>query len=173
MTKEFVARHIGATITTSTQSAPQGNGQSPCIIKGKTKMKLQHDGKIFQFDALVVENSNADILAGIPFMLTNDISLRPVKSQILFNDRTNCTYNSANKLENSAHAFHHTNTYPPRAPSVTTTILPRDFIEVPISSELNKKVELAIELRYYKMSKAYNGWPTPKYITPVAGEIKM
>ena len=132
-------------------------------------MKLQHDGKIFQFDALVVENSNADILAGISFMLTNDISLRPAKPQILFNDGTHCTYNNANKLKKSAHAFDHTNTYPPRAPSVTTTILPG----VPISSELNKKVELAIELRYYKMSKAYNGWPTPKYITPVAEEIKM
>ena len=76
-------------------------------------MKLQHDRKIFQFDALVVENSNADILAGIPFMPTNDISLRPVKPQILFNDGTHCTYNNANKLEKSAHAFDHTNTYPP------------------------------------------------------------
>ena len=39
-----------------------------------------------QLDALVVDNLDVDILAGIPFMTTNDISVRPAKQMISFAD---------------------------------------------------------------------------------------
>ena len=83
MIKESTVKHINAPISPSTQSALQADGKSPLAIKGETKITLTTDGKTFIFEALVVENIDVDILAGVPFMYSNDVIIRPAKFQII------------------------------------------------------------------------------------------
>ena len=67
-------------------------GQSPLSIKGETRMNLTRNAKRFFLEALVVENIDVDILAGVPFMACNDISVRPAKHQIIIGDGTTYEY---------------------------------------------------------------------------------
>lgn len=40
----------------------------------------------------MIENLDIDVLAGIPFIESNDISVRPLKHQVLIGDNTICTH---------------------------------------------------------------------------------
>ena len=86
MIKTSVAQHIGATITKSNQCALQADGITPLVIVGETHLVLSRDNLDLKLDALVVNDLDVDILAGIPFMAVNDISVRPAKQQILIGD---------------------------------------------------------------------------------------
>lgn len=88
MVKERVAREIGAKITETKQLATQADGQSPLSIKGEMRIILKRNTKRFFLEALVVENIDVDVLAGVPFMASNDISVRPAKHQIIMGDGT-------------------------------------------------------------------------------------
>ena len=84
MIKSLVARKIGAKISKSNQSALQAYGVTPLeIIIVETHLWLSHDKCTLLLDALVVSDLEVDILAGIPFMTINDVSLRPAKHQII------------------------------------------------------------------------------------------
>lgn len=43
----------------------------------------------------MIENLDIDVLAGIPFMESNDISVRPLKHQVLIGDNTIYTYGAS------------------------------------------------------------------------------
>lgn len=88
MIKERLARQIGISITKTSQQATQADGQSPLTIIGETRMNLTRNSKCFFLEALVVENIDVDILAGVPFMTCNDVSVRPAKQQIIIGDGT-------------------------------------------------------------------------------------
>jgi hypothetical protein len=88
MIKESVAAYIGACVTKSSQSALQADGQSPLVVKGETRIVLTRDNHTFQFEGLVVENMDVDILAGVPFMSMNDIAVCPTKKQVILGDDT-------------------------------------------------------------------------------------
>ena len=43
---------------------------------------------VFQFEGLVVDNLDVDILAGRPFMETNDVTVRPAKREVILGNGT-------------------------------------------------------------------------------------
>ena len=53
--------------------------------------------KSFSFDGLIVENLDVEILAGTPFMESNDIAVRPAKRQVILGDGTTYLYGSIGK----------------------------------------------------------------------------
>ena len=53
------------------------------------------DTHTFQFEGLVVEDLDVDILAGTPFMSVNDIAVRPARRQVILGDGSTFTYGSA------------------------------------------------------------------------------
>ena len=67
---DSVAQHIGAL---------QTDGIAPLAIVGEIHIMLSRDNIELALDALVINELNVDILAGTPFMSTNDISVRPEK----------------------------------------------------------------------------------------------
>ena len=79
MTKSTVARSIGAPIKQSTQQALQVDGVAPLAVAGETHLILSRADKQLALDALVVDGLDVDILAGTPFLITNDITVRPAK----------------------------------------------------------------------------------------------
>ena len=114
MIKERVAQEIGAKITETNQLATQADGQSPLSIKGEIRIILKRNMKRFFLEALVVENIDVDVLAGVPFMASNDISVRPAKHQIIMGDGTVYEYgavtlnvDSTFKRSNSSAANHY------------------------------------------------------------------
>ena len=82
MIKYSVASLTGANIKKSDQSALQADGVTPLDILGETHFTLSRDNHSLQLEALVVNDLDVDVLAGIPFMARNDISIRPAKLNI-------------------------------------------------------------------------------------------
>ena len=79
------------------------------MIIGETKINVQRGDKNFFLDALVASNIDADVLAGIPFISFNDISIRLAKKDIILRDGTVYHYNSPSST-NNAHTMRHTHT---------------------------------------------------------------
>ena len=77
MIKSSLARSIGAPIKQSSQQALQADGLTPLAVAGETHLILSRADKQLALDALVVDDLDVDILAGIPFLITNDINYRP------------------------------------------------------------------------------------------------
>lgn len=94
MIRLSAAHRLGAHITPSSQSAHQADGSSPMKVVGETRLTLSRDTKTFHFDGLVVENLDVDILAGTPFMSSNDIAVRPAKRLVTLGDGTAFPYGS-------------------------------------------------------------------------------
>ena len=82
MIKYSVASLIGANIKKSDQSALQVDGVIPLDILGETHLTLSRENHSLQLEALVVNDLDVDVLAGIPFMERNEISIRPANHQI-------------------------------------------------------------------------------------------
>ena len=72
----------------TTQSAHQADGSSPLEVVGETLVIFSRDTHDFNFEGLVVENLDVEVLAGTPFMERNDVAIRPAKRQISLNDGT-------------------------------------------------------------------------------------
>ena len=81
-------------ICKSTQSAHQADGSSLLKVIGETKLSFTR-GHVFQFEGLVVENLNVEVLAGTPFKEANDITVRPAKRLITLADGSSFTCGSS------------------------------------------------------------------------------
>ena len=174
MIKESVARSINAPIKKSTQIAFQADGSSPLSIKGETKLTLNRDGKTFEFEALVVEDIDVDILAGVPFMIKNDITVRPAKFQISFNDGTSCFYNHDENRSKDRPLVCLSQSHILRAPPKTTTIWPGEYIELELPDSFPEDTLVALEPRNNKSYDNENEvWPVPNIVTPVARKIRI
>ena len=68
----------------------QADGQSSLNMIGETNITLSRDNHCFTLEALVVDNIDVGVLAGVPFMTVNDI--RPSQRQILLSDGTILEY---------------------------------------------------------------------------------
>ena len=169
MIKESVAKYIGAKISTSTQMALQADGTSPLAIKGETKLTLTRNNNSFILEALVVENIDVDVLAGVPFMSSNDVSLRPAKSQIIFSDGSTHQYQQ-DPSTNKPYAVKRASVHILRSPG--TTVWPGEFVELDVPEELSE-VEVAVEPRIDNRSNKVESWPPPSIIRAVAGKIRI
>ena len=108
MIKASVTRSIAAPIVKTSQQALQADGVMPLIIVGETHLTLSQAGKHLTLDALVVEDLDVDVLAGTPFMITNDISVRPAKGQVLIQGSEILAYHPESSASAQAHAICHT-----------------------------------------------------------------
>ena len=139
---ESVARQIGIPISSSSQLALQADGHSSLEVVGEIRITLTRDKHSFLLEALVVSNLDSDILAGVPFMIQNDISVRPSKKPVQNGDDAFVSYSTQPKTS-STHTIHSCTAHILHTP-VKTTIWPGEF-EVDTSSELPVDTEVAIE----------------------------
>ncbi|CAG2238702.1 unnamed protein product [Mytilus edulis] len=160
MIRASAATKLNAKITSSSQSAHQADGSSPLTVVGETRLTFTRDKHQMYFEGLVVENLDSDILAGIPFMEKNDISIRPARRQVLIGN--DCVYkygSSANGTSNCAVRKAHV----ARAPSDATTLWPGDYSDVKIPTDMvsNDSYE------------HLNSWPEPSLVSSVAGNLRI
>ena len=142
--KECTALQLGLKITPSSQYATQADSSSQLKIIGETKLKVQRDNNDFFLDALVARNIDADVLAGIPFM---SMTIRPANKEIMLSDGTIYHHNSPSSSTNDVHVIRRAHAVPLRAPSVSITIWPGEFIEVEDPEITKLDYSLALEPR--------------------------
>ena len=106
-----------------------------------------------------------DILAGTPFMSTNDISVRPARQQILKDD-TNIVHHGTSPSY-SPNRVCRTTAYILK-PEATSVIWPGSYLELVLPSDLQPECTLAIETR---TDKFLNNWPPPSIIEAVSGKV--
>ncbi len=173
MLRLSTARKLGITISKSTQSAHQADGQSPLHIVGEARATFTRDQHEFVFEGLVVENLDVELLAGTPFMELNDIAIRPAKHQITLGNGTTVLYGSQDQK-----TTHHTvrRAHVLRSPKSPTTIWPGDYLEVSLPAELTCTDDLfALEPRWTTDSSLDHRteWPSPDVVSSVSGKIRI
>lgn len=133
---------LNGKISPTNQSVHQADGCSPLRIVGETTLHFSRDAFYFFLEGLVIENLDIDVLAGIPFMESNDISVRPLKHQVRIGDNTIYTYGDSlqkhiSLCDTKAHVL---------LTVASTTIWPRDYLEVDVpKSILDRDGLLAVE----------------------------
>ncbi len=166
---------LGVTMTRSSQSAGQADGISKLKVLGETKFTLSRGEHRLHFGGLVVETLDVPILAGTPFMETNDVHIRPARFEVHIGENTVFRYGS------SHHAPSVTirRAVVLRAPARTTTIWPGEYIEVDIPPELTsfKDASFTLEPRFDAPSAKYERpvamWPQPTIISAVSGILRI
>ena len=84
--RSSAAARAGAQITKSSQAAYQADGLSPLCVVGETTLSLSRGQHVLTLQALVVDRLDVDVLAGTPFMATNDVHVRPAEGTVSFGD---------------------------------------------------------------------------------------
>ena len=176
MIKSSVARSIGATIVKSSQQALQADGMTPLAVAGETHLILSRADKQLGLDALVVDDLDVDVLAGTPFLIANDITVRPALCQVRIQDSDVIHYNPDSDSTGS-HAVQRAQSYVLRASSSTTVVWPGEYVELDVPSNLGDDCVLALQPRtdtpISKHTKPTCIWPEPQVIEAVGSKIRL
>ena len=115
---------LGMDISKSARSAHQTDGSSPLKVTGKTKLSFARGNLVFQFEGLIVENLDVEVLAGTPFKEINDVAVRPARRTVTLGDSSSFTYGSPDNPSLQETARRATVL---RAPTASTTVCPGDW----------------------------------------------
>ena len=165
--REAVVIALKGKIVKAVQGASQADGKSPLEIVGETTLKFTQNNLEFVLHGLVARNVDDDILAGMPFMDDNDLTVNG--KCIQFSDKS-CFYFSREK-EPTSSLVRRAQAHILRSQSVSTTVYPDSFIEVEVPSELaQEKYPIAIEPR---PDLAKSEWPSPQLLRVVDGKVRI
>ena len=174
MMRASLARHISAKVTKSSQSALQADGRTPLAVVGETRLPLIRHGRPLTLEALVVEDLDVDILAGTPFMTSNDITVRPARREIIIAGCDVASYGCSQSPQThyAVRACHLL-----RSPNTNTTIWPGEFLEIDAPSDLLKDATLAIEPRTDSVSSCHlkptHTWPPPDIVQSIGDTLRL
>nr|XP_022310274.1 uncharacterized protein LOC111115730 isoform X2 [Crassostrea virginica] len=171
MIRSDIANNLRASVTPSSQYAHQADGLSPLHVSGETRLTFNHDGQELTFEGLVVDNLDTPILAGIPFMEANDITVRPARQEIRIGDK--CAFRYGSKAQEGHHSIRLTQVL--RAPvSNTTTLWPGEYIEVKLPDDMTSPDEYnTYSLEPTSYQSPTTNWPPPSFVDSVAGKIRI
>ena len=171
MIKSSTANKIGAIIHKTKQTVLQADGINPLKVTGEVHLDLSRDSHQLHLDALVVSDLDVDVLAGTPFMATNDISIRPAMQQITIKG-TSVTYYNPTSSDSHHHHVRCTQFHLLRSPAVASVIWPGEYLEMSIPKELEPDISLALEPRP-DYTKHDRNWPRPHILEAVAGRVRI
>ena len=165
MMKVSIATYIGAKISKSSQLPLQADGLIPLSIIGETHLSLSRNG------TRVVEDLDVDILAGTPFMTTNDIAGRSTKHEIIIAGSDVVSYGPTDSTT-KYHAIRSCHVL--RAPPTNTTIRPGGFLDIEVPTDFPSNTQLAIEPRVHSSScRLVKSWPQPNILDTVGGKLRL
>lgn len=170
--RSSAAVKLGATIRKTSQTAYQADGHSALAIVGETRLSLHREDRVLTLDALVVSDLDVDVLAGAPFMRTNDVSVRPAACTVSIGDsvvfRYDCDTSPAPDTPVARRA-----PCTLRAP-VSQTVWPGDYLEL-TAPEFAPESCISIEptLSSPRQGDPADPWPRPTVTQLVAGKIRV
>ena len=177
MIKSSLARSIGAPIMKSSQQALQTDGLTPLAVVGETRLILSRADNQLTLDALVVDDLDVDVLAGTPFLIANDISVRPAKCQVRIQDSEVVHYEHKSDQTTASHAVRRGQCYTLRAPPSATVLWPGDYVELDVPPDLGDDCVLALQPRtdtpVPKHTNPSSIWPEPQIVEAVGAKVRL
>ena len=177
MVRSSFASHIGVPISPASQMARQADGVTPLNVTGEVHIDLVRGNRTFRLDAFVVEHLDVDILAGNPFLVDNDIATRPAKKQIIIAGKEIVYYGPKVNQSQPNVVSRRTQAFTLRSPSLTTVVMPGDYVEVHAPAEAPQDDIWALEPRLDSPSsqhcKESSIWPPPQMIQSVGGSMRI
>ena len=125
MIHEAIANQLGLDIVPSSQIATQADGKSEIEIIGETRFSVTRDNQPLHFEGLVARRMDTDVLAGIPFIAQNNISIHPAINVVKIGDRSYPYGNSKSK----AALVHRVQTSIARSASSHESVWPGEYFE--------------------------------------------
>ena len=169
MIRESSARLFGFPITPASQMARQADGVTPMDVTGEVHCTLTRGDKSFELDALVVRQLDVDILAGNPFMVRNDIAVRPAHRKIIIGGSDVVHYGMTSRHIPQPTA-RRTQASLLRCPE-RTIVFPGEYIQLDTPIESDPDAVWALEPRLDSPSnlhlKPASAWPRPQNISSV------
>ena len=95
-------------------------------------------------EALVVNDLDIDVLAGMPFISSNDITMRPYKQYLILGDGPVIHYGLPSEGPSSVQRVRRTHAYLLRNEAPSTVIWPGSYLEVNIPKEIHPESTLII-----------------------------
>ena len=165
---------LGCQVKPSSQSVCQADGSSPLHVVGETHFPFTCGCHMFNFEGLVVKSLDVDVLAGTPFMESNDVAVRPAKRQVILGDGTIHNYGSQQPVTISSAA--HRAIVLRSSPS-STTVWPGEFLEVELPGDAPPDSMYALEPQMdvpsVRRLSASQLWPQLTMVSSVAGRIRI
>ena len=154
----------------TSQKAFQADGITAMTVKGETHLTLSRDNISLSLEALVVDDLDVDVLAGTPFMIANDISVRPSKCQVRIQDSLVIYYQPRAPPNPASHAVRRAQCHVLRSSSPPTVLWPGEFIEVDTPPDLDQDTFLAVEPIPGTLTQK---WLTPQVVESVGSKIRL
>ena len=144
MMRASLAWHIGAKVTKSSQTALQADGRTPLVVAGETRLPLICHDIPLVLEALIVGDLDVDLLAGMPFTTSNNITVSPTKHEIIIAECDVASYDCSQSPQThyAVIACHLLRTL-----YTNTTVWRGELLIIDASSEVLKDATLAIEPR--------------------------
>ena len=157
-----IAQRLNANIRKNTQKSNLADGQSLLDIVGEMSINLSFKGHNLLLEALVASKLDEDILAGTPFMDSNDVWVRPRKKIVGIGDAVyqykTCQSTSLTNRSVQVDLL--------RSPS-GTTVWPGDYLEIQVPDQYVDS-EIGIEPRFdcplNSNCSSSDVWPSPQVI---------
>ena len=125
--------------------ARQADGVTPMDVIGEVHCSLTRGQWTFELDALVGRQLDVDILAGNPFMVRNNIGIRPAKRQIAIGDTEIINYGSSTRHTRQPNV-RRTQSFLLRSPN-RTVVLPGEYVQFSTPSDSDSDTWWALEPR--------------------------
>ncbi len=150
-------------INPTTHVASQADGKSRLNAVGEVHIVLSRGTFKLRLDAIVVSDLDCDVLAGMPFMKSNNLSLDIPKDQIKLGHTT------------ISYATPHNHGDPTFQSSVLRAtcreiVFPGDYLEIPTPENIPDNTEIAYEPRCDSRNPE---WPLPGTTHAIDGEIRI
>lgn len=81
--KTTKAKQLNATIKPTAQKVRMADGLTYLDVIGETEITLYRNNKPYHLPAIVCNDTDTEILAGVPFMKRNDVGIRPFNDEII------------------------------------------------------------------------------------------
>jgi len=164
--RESTAKAIECPIFPSSQVAFQADGKTPLNVKGETHVTLTRDNLEFSFSGLIIEDLDVDILAGVPFMEKNQVTVSPWEKKIIISNRHQFSYKGSTPS-------YSTNSRSTILRATTrTTVWPGDFIDIPVCPKVTLDSDSLVAIEPHT-SSAGSSWPSPGIYQAVANHIRI
>ena len=171
MIRASSAELIGVTVKKSNPAALQADGVTPLQIAGECHFTLSRDGIDLELQALVVNDLDVDILAGIPFISANDIAIHPSKHTIVIREQVAIYYGESRPKQGfSKTHVRRAQAFLMRAPDASSVVWPGGYGEYDVPADIELDSVLAIEP--HDASQTEN-WLNPQITECVAGKIRI
>ena len=171
---DITARDLQCELQPTYERALMADGVTELHVLGKTQAVLTRNSKTFTINALVCEMAKPTILAGMPFLISHDIAIRPAKSEIILDGSDVVKYDASSSKIGNPSSSRRVTSFVVRSPA-NKVILPGENMKFEVPNNLSKESAVAIEPRHdnsYQKSLSHP-WPPPKIHQVTEGMITV